>query len=360
MKFASPLLKRVVYPGLARMGYFRHRALAGELSVVTYHGVLPKGYQSTDPILDGNLVSTACLHAQLRLLKSQYNVISAEDVFLWLETGAKIPPRSVLLTCDDGLQNALTDMVPLLREEALSCLFFVTGASAEDRSCMLWYEELYLLLMAVPAGEFAFPELNQTAQFGAPGARRSLWWNWVRELSQCDAEARRKLLEIVRERCGLPEAWASPHQTGSARRRFFLLTADEVRQLVKAGMSVGAHTSSHPVLAQASSEMAWREIAESRKALEAVLGFPVWAMAYPFGDPASAGVREFEMAERAGYKCAFVNCGAGFSSSFPRFAIPRTHVTADMSLGEFEAHMSGFHEGLRRRFGRQDAAGSLQ
>jgi peptidoglycan/xylan/chitin deacetylase (PgdA/CDA1 family) len=114
-------------------------------------------------------------------------------------------------------------------------------------------------------------------------------------------------------------------------------------------MFVGAHTLSHPVLAQAPADVAWSEIAESRKALEAALGKPVWAMAYPFGDAASAGVREFEMTERAGYKCAFLNCGGGFPASIPRFAIPRVHVTSDITLGEFEAHISGFHEDLKQR-----------
>ena len=38
----------------------------------------------------------------------------------------------MLLTCDDGLQNTLTDMLPVLQELGLSCLFFVTGASLSE------------------------------------------------------------------------------------------------------------------------------------------------------------------------------------------------------------------------------------
>jgi hypothetical protein len=33
----------------------------------------------------------------------------------------------------------------------------------------------------------------------------------------------------------------------------------------------------------------------------------------------------------------------------PRFALPRVHVTAEMSLSEFEAHVSGFHRDFRSR-----------
>jgi peptidoglycan/xylan/chitin deacetylase (PgdA/CDA1 family) len=354
MRFVSPFLKRVVYPGLARAGHFHRRWLAGDLCVVTYHGVLPQGYRSSDRVLDGNLVSADTLRAQLRLLKAHYRIASPQDVMRSLESGATLASRSVLLTCDDGLQNVLTDMLPVLREEAVTCLFFVTGASADDEAGMLWYEELYLLLMSAPAGRLELPAM--AVEITTPEQRRKLWWEWVKQLSRNDAQSRRSFLDTVRDRAGLPANWRSAYEGESARRRFFLMNKDALCQLLEAEMAVGAHTMSHPVLAQASSEAAWSEITQSREVLEKAAGTPIWALAYPFGDPAAAGVREFEMAERAGYRCAFMNYGGGFRPVSSRFAIPRVHVTADMTLGEFEAHVSGFYEALRQRLGRQDTA----
>jgi len=353
MKLVSPLLKKVLYPGLATAGYFRRRPLQGNLCVVTYHGVLPEDYQPTDPALDGNLVSIQTLRAQLQLLKSNYHVLTGREALQWLEFGATLPPRSVLLTCDDGLQNVLSDMVPVLLDEGVSCLFFVTGVSTGDLRCMLWYEELYLLLMAAQTAELSFPDLKLQAQITDRSQRRVLWWSWVKELSQHSPEIRQRFLEAFRVQAGLSSDWTSAYQTGPAQRRFFLMTSDELRQLALMGMPIGAHTMSHPVLAHASRDAVWTEMSQSREALQALLGKAIWAMAYPFGDPGSAGVREFEMAERAGYKCAFLNFGGGFCANpnSSRFAIPRLHVTADMTLGEFEAHVSGFHQTLKQRLG---------
>ena len=56
------------------------------------------------------------------------------------------------------------------------------------------------------------------------------------------------------------------------------------------------------------------------------------------------------MAEQAGFACAFLNVGGGFGSEIARFALPRVHVTGEMSVAEFEAHLSGFYASLRRRF----------
>jgi hypothetical protein len=58
------------------------------------------------------------------------------------------------------------------------------------------------------------------------------------------------------------------------------------------------------------------------------------------------------MAQEAGYAPAFFTCGGGVGTALPTFALPRIHVTAEMSLSEFEAHVSGFYARLQRLSGR--------
>ena len=48
MRIVSPFLKKVFYPALSVAGVF-HRTSAPGLAVVTYHGVLPAGYEPVDP-----------------------------------------------------------------------------------------------------------------------------------------------------------------------------------------------------------------------------------------------------------------------------------------------------------------------
>jgi peptidoglycan/xylan/chitin deacetylase (PgdA/CDA1 family) len=351
MRLVSPILKRIVYPSLACTGYLQRRANGGALCVITYHGVLPAGYDVTDPDQDGALVKVENFRRQLRLLKSRYCVVCPEDVRDWAATGRDLPRHSVLLTCDDGLLNSLTDMVPVLREENLSCLFFVLAASTGLKSESLWYEDLYLALLAAPAGTFNLAEFGITIELRKRAQRRSLWGKLLSKLSQFDQSGRAAFIEAAHIRFGLEKSVdAKSVNNESRRRRFCLLNLNELRQLVDQGMCVGSHTLDHPVLSQQSSELAWKEISESRRALENALGTRVWALAYPFGDQASASSREWQMAEQAGFECAFMNVGGGFGAALPRFAIPRVHVTAQMGLPEFEAHISGFHSALRARF----------
>lgn len=361
MRLVSPILKHLVYPSLSKVGYLRRTAGAGP-AVLTYHGVLPAGYKSVDSSLDGSLVNADALHRQLRFLKDQYNVISPGEFLLWCEAGHELPPRSVLLTCDDGLRNSLFDMLPILQEFRVECLFFVTGASLSHTPTMLWYEELYLMFLAAPGRiRLELLEIGLQAEVSRE-EKRSFWWGLVKKLSQYDLNRRRALLGRIRMQLGLSERWdAEYHEDPVLRRRFTVLDQAELHQLASAGMCIGAHTLSHPMLSQSSLDEAWREISESKHNLEHALGQKIWAFAYPFGDSPSVTSREVEMAKRAGYKGAFLNVGGGFGTKAPRFALPRVHITAEMSLVEIEAHISGLHRSLQGLFtpaGRSAAVGS--
>jgi peptidoglycan/xylan/chitin deacetylase (PgdA/CDA1 family) len=350
LRFVSPALKHIVFPALSRSGYLRYTAGAGP-AIVTYHGVFPAGYEVRNPALDGNLVRADSLRRQLQFLKKRYHVISPEEFLRWSEEKLSLPPRSILLTCDDALQNTLTEMVPILQELGLSCLFFATGASADETPSMLWYEELYMMLLDVSEPiALSLPDAGISLGPILPNDRHSCWWNMVERLSQFDRELRRGFLDQIRDQLKLSENWREQFvQNPTLAARFLTLDAAGLRQLTAAGMSIGAHSLSHPILARASEELAWREISGSRSVLEKVLGQTVWAFGYPFGNAATVTGRDVRLAEQAGFRCAFINTGGGFGAKINWFALPRVHVTADMSLAEFEAHISGFYRSLRSR-----------
>jgi peptidoglycan/xylan/chitin deacetylase (PgdA/CDA1 family) len=353
MRVISPLLKRVVYPGLSRSGYLRRSATGGPV-VVTYHGILPPGYGVRDPALDGHLVTAEAFAAQIRLLKSKYNVISPQDFLQWREGKLRLPPRAVLLTCDDALLNTLTEMLPLVRALHVPFLFFVTSNSLAKQSSMLWYEQVFLWLLD------AREKISLAAPWGSCSAhgreqKRALWRELIRKLSAFDADARNQILEGLRTQLGISEDFESEYSRNQAtRRRFFMLNLDQLRELADAGMTIGAHTLSHPMLSQMPEELAFQEISQSRTRLEVALGKPVWALAYPFGNSEAVSAREPELAERAGFRCAFMNVEDGTSDVASDkdawLAFPRIHVSSTTTAAELEAHVSGFYRSVREKY----------
>ena len=81
-------------------------------------------------------------------------------------------------------------------------------------------------------------------------------------------------------------------------------TVEQLKELSSEGFNVGSHTLSHPELTGLGLAEKEREIRDSKKRLESMLGTPVEYFCYPRGlfDPAS-----LEFVERAGYSGAVSN-----------------------------------------------------
>ena len=356
MHFLSGVLRRAVYPRLAKAGFFRFwrkTLMNGGVSVITYHGLLPAGYQAEDSPLDGPMVHAAVFRQHLHLLKRRYNVLSPEEFFSCLRSDRGYPSDSILLTCDDGLLNHLTEMMPILREEGLSCLFFVTTEALSNRAMLLWYQELFLLLKwAEDKQKYPLDRAKTLKSIHGEMGKTcaQMWWPLVKELSSFDPKRRRAFITHLQQEVGLGEDWKRPIlEDPVLRRRFVSLSAEDLESLGRGGMKIGSHTCTHPILTRLTDQWVWKELERSRKNLEQVSGERVWALAYPFGDPASVGSREGFFAQSAGYQCAFINYGGLTSKrkTLP-FCMPRVHVNGGMTPAELEAHASGFHGWLQK------------
>lgn len=360
MLIASSMLKHAAYPCLAELKYFQNwrEKREGQLSVLTYHGVFPQGYKRRSRWLDGNLISSHNLRRQLTVLKSCYDVITPQEFKQFLEGDIALPRRAVLITCDDGLANVISDMLPVLESLDIKCLFFLTANSYTQQPGMLWYEELWLLLERVAAGnlDFAHPAAAIPEVPSDEERRHEIWWRLVRDLSKTNMDTRRDFIQKFALKAKVPTEWkAELLQDPANRNRFQLLNLADVQTLIRAGMTIGAHTISHPVLKLCAPEVAAAEIAPPQSIVfdaSATQESSMWALAYPYGTHETVSDRERSMAAAAGYACAFMNTGGMCSPSANKFAIPRVNISGNMTLGEFEAHASGFHYHFQNRVSR--------
>ena len=114
-------------------------------------------------------------------------------------------------------------------------------------------------------------------------------------------------------------------------------------------VTIGAHTVNHVMLKKVPDDAAVRaEMEMSRAVLEAALGVRPEHLAYPVGDPTSAGPREFRIAPELGFKTA-VTTRPGVL-----FKAHRDHLTALPRIsvnGEFQqpALSEGADVGRRHR-----------
>ena len=103
-----------------------------------------------------------------------------------------------------------------------------------------------------------------------------------------------------------------------------MLRSDQVRALADAGVQIGAHTQSHPILARLTDDEALAEIVASKHLLEALTQRSVDAFAYPNGKPGSDYLpRDAALVRSAGFRSAVTTAAGAASAGTDVHELPR-------------------------------------
>ncbi len=116
------------------------------------------------------------------------------------------------------------------------------------------------------------------------------------------------------------------------------VTAAQIRELDRAGMDVGDHTTHHVDLRTLAPEELKAETAGSRHMLAKILGHPTYWFAYPageFDDQVVAAVRA------AGFTMAYTTEGGTTESTSAPLTMPRLHVSRDTTPSGLIAELGG-------------------
>jgi len=99
-----------------------------QIPVLLYHDLKPGAGSE-----NGAIVSVEEFAAQMQWLHDHgYTTISTDDLFRWLQGETELPPRSVLITFDDGYESMYQYAYPILKRYGFQAVvFMVTGLSGQ-------------------------------------------------------------------------------------------------------------------------------------------------------------------------------------------------------------------------------------
>lgn len=132
------------------------------------------------------------------------------------------------------------------------------------------------------------------------------------------------------------------------------LTEQQLQRLAHHPLvTIGAHTSTHRNLAQASAATVEWEMAENRKFLQERTDRPVAHFAYPFGHPRACGTREAEISRKLGFRtAATTRPGALFPEHAGHLhALPRMHLADDDTPSTMRCKIDGVYRAIHTRWG---------
>lgn len=271
------------------------RGLAqGKGAILTLHHVRPATSGGFRP--NGLLeITPGFLDRALTLIRAEgYDIVSLDEALTRLADPR--PGRFfVALTFDDGYRDNLDHAWPVLAKHQAPWTLYVVRGFAE-RTARLWWLEMEEAIRALPRITLDLPDGRFEALAGTDAEKQKafdrLYW---RLRNGTEAILLSAISDLGRQ-AGIDPA---------ALLERDCLPTETLRSLAGApGVTIGAHTLSHPMLAKHPEEIAHREIVESKAWLEEVLDMPVRHFAYPVGDPGSAGPREFALAKEAGFASA--------------------------------------------------------
>jgi peptidoglycan/xylan/chitin deacetylase (PgdA/CDA1 family) len=264
-----------------------HHASADAAVILHYHQVIER-----TPDFHRLAVSPAHFRSQMEWLQRHCRVVPLAELAEAIRTRS-VPPGTVAVTFDDGYADNLEIASPVLMELGLPATFFVLQPPATEPTAFWWDTVEGILLGDEPTPSVLEIEhdgrgvvlLTQTAD-----ERRAAYAATQEVLAASRPESRAAVLQRIM-------AWAG--RAVAARSECRRLTAsDLVRLAERPGHAIGAHGIQHLRLPLQSPEVQRAEIEGTRAPLSRLLGRPVIAFAYPFGDHDTATVA---LARNAGF-----------------------------------------------------------
>ena len=275
------------------------------LSILAYHRVLP----APDPLLPGE-PHAAGFEARMRWVKANFNVLPLTTAVQALRED-RLPRRALSITFDDGYADNYAIALPILRRLELPATFFVATGFL-DGGCM-FNDVVTEALRRSTEPDLALDDLGLGHHpLGSDEQRARTIGRILARLKYFQPERRRKAAAEIARRAG------------AAVPTDLMMTSAQVRLLHEAGMTVGAHTVNHPILAEVPAGEAREEMARSRARLEAITGAPVRLFAYPNGTPLRDYRREHaELARELGFDAAVTYARGAARPGDDLFQLPR-------------------------------------
>jgi peptidoglycan/xylan/chitin deacetylase (PgdA/CDA1 family) len=276
------------------------------LPILIFHRVLPR-----PDVLFPQEMHAERFDRLMRLVAGSMRSWTLGEGAQRLFTGC-LPPRSVVITFDDGYADNESVALPILQRHGLKATFFVSTGFLGDG--LMWNDAIIECIrrcrsdsIDLQAWGLGRPDLADQQQ------RRAVLEALLPRVKYQTLSERQVALEALHRSAGRPEL-----------PRDLMMSRDQVRHLCEAGMEVGAHTVHHPILQQEPDAIAQRELEEGRAHLQAITGTDVDVLAYPNGKPGDDyRGRHVAMAHQAGFRFAVsTSAGVAHAGSDP-LQLPR-------------------------------------
>jgi peptidoglycan/xylan/chitin deacetylase (PgdA/CDA1 family) len=350
------LKKTVIRAGLetlyfSGMHHWLRPLLGGVGSILTLHHVRPARPEGFQPNRLLEVTPDFLERLVRRLARARIDVVSLDEMHRRFIEG-DFKRRFVCLTFDDGYKDFLRWAYPVLRKYNLPFAMYI-ATSFPDRLGELWWVALEAVIAQNSRIGMVINGSDQYFECATISQKRELYDEVYRYLRSMKTEE--EVRRVVRDLCACYRV-----DVAAFCRELCMDWAEIVDLAADPLCTIGAHTVNHMMLRKVPSDATVRaEMEMSRAVLEAALGKRPEHLAYPVGDPTSAGPREFRIAAELGFKTAVTTRPGVLFKAHRDYltALPRISVNGEFQQQRYlKVLMSGAGTAFWNRFRRVSAA----
>jgi peptidoglycan/xylan/chitin deacetylase (PgdA/CDA1 family) len=207
---------------------------------------------------------------QVRFAKKNFDVIGPDELEAVVRVGQG---RFVLLTFDDAYHDNFDLAFPILKRHGVTATFFVTTGFIDSRRISWWDEIAWMVNTSLKTDLRTRGWLEDTLSLKLEERERTAK-TLINLYKTLPSGRKQAFMDLLAEASG-----SGRHPADSE----FWMTWDNIRQLRAAGMHIGGHTVSHPVLSRLAADEQVTEIVGCKERIEAELGEPMRYLSYPDG-----------------------------------------------------------------------------
>ena len=299
-----------------------------DIPILAYHRVWDVNDEDAFPF-DLELVSASIADFawQMQYVRDNCNPITFKTLLQVLDGEIEAPPRPVIVTFDDGFSDNHQHAFPILTALGVPATMFIsTGYIDGERT--YWYDRLACQIIRTPATSLNLHDLG-TAGAGLEDhphsladirSRRIAIGRVLEVLKRVPNEQRLELLDQLDEALGVAPDAAETLVSQP-------MTWTQVREMAAAGIEIGSHTVTHPILSNLNEQDLQFEMVESRQTIERQIDQRVEVISYPVGGRAAFDDRTRKAAFDAGYRLgASYIPGTNLFSDLDHYGLRRQHV----------------------------------
>jgi peptidoglycan/xylan/chitin deacetylase (PgdA/CDA1 family) len=322
--------KEIIYNTITTPIRFFQNLIENPAIILIYHRV--KELENDRQLL---AVWPENFYRQIEHLKKNYNLVDPEEFADMLLNYKRFPPKSVLLTFDDGYADNLLNAVPILESLEAKSIFFITTSMLNSNSEVWWdsLEKVFFNANLPPELDINFNGKTHNFRTSNQVEIETTYFALHPLLKYSKNRQKESAMKHLLNWSGLSEEVRESHR---------FLSAGELKKMSESKNAIiGAHTHTHTPLSILNSEEQLEDIKTSIEKIKEITGIEVKYFSYPFGVKKDYSRDTIIICKKLGFRFVCANYYSQVHSWTDPFQLPRILIR-DWAFDTFKLNLKRF------------------